>query len=144
MIRVASNRDIELINGLGKKYNSSFQKLFDIKSLIENKDYKIYVAEYNNEIVGFLIALNTYDIYNIILIFVEEKYRHQHIATNLLDYYISELSIDIEKIILEVNVTNKNAIAFYQKFGFEIIHTRKNYYSDNNDAYIMERKIKDE
>ena len=45
---------------------------------------------------------------------------------------------------LEVNVTNQTAVNFYQKFGFKIIHVRKNYYSDNNDAYIMERSIESE
>lgn len=144
MIRVANNSDIEKINELGKKYNFNFQKLFDIKDILANKDYKVYVADANNEIVGFLIILNTFEISNIILIYVEEEYRHKHVGTNLLDYYLTEISLDIEKIILEVNVTNKNAIKFYEKFGFDIIHIRKNYYSDNNDAYIMERKIKDE
>ena len=144
MIRVANNPDIEKINELGKKYTSNFQKLFDIKDILANDDYKVYVADANNKIVGFLIILNTFEISNIILIFVKEEYRHKHIGTNLLDYYLTELSLDIDKILLEVNVTNKNAIKFYEKFGFDIIHTRKNYYSDNNDAYIMERKIKDE
>ena len=144
MIRSANNLDIEKINELGKQYNSNFQKLFDIKDILANNDYKVYVDDVNNEIVGFLIILNTFEISNIILIFVEEKYRNKHIGTNLLDYYLTEISLDIEKVLLEVNVTNKNAIKFYEKFGFDIIYTRKNYYSDNNDAYIMERKIKDE
>ena len=144
MIRSAKNSDVKKINELGKKYNTNFQNLFDIKEIIDNNDYKVYVADVNNEIIGFLIILDTFEISNIILIFVKEEYRHKHIGTNLLDYYLTELSLDIDKVLLEVNVTNENAINFYKKFGFDIIHTRKNYYSDNNDAYIMERKIKDE
>ncbi|MBQ9833734.1 MAG: ribosomal protein S18-alanine N-acetyltransferase [Bacilli bacterium] len=144
MIRVATSFDIEKIIELGEKYHPNFQRLFDVKDILINNNYKVYVADQNDMVIGFLIVLNTFEISNLILIFVDEEYRHRHIGTSLLDYYISELSLDVEKIILEVNVTNKNAIKFYQKFGFDIIHTRKNYYSDNNDAYIMERKIKDE
>ncbi|MBQ4583597.1 MAG: GNAT family N-acetyltransferase [Bacilli bacterium] len=144
MIRRATNLDVEKIIALGEKYNSNFKSLFNIPAILDNKDYKIYVAVYNCEIVGFLIILNTFETSNVILVYVDETYRQQHIGSNLLDFYITELSLDIEKIILEVNVTNKNAINFYQKFGFDKIYTRKNYYSDNNDAYIMERKIKDE
>ena len=39
---------------------------------------------------------------------------------------------------LEVRVSNKTAIALYQKYGFEIVSRRKRYYIDNNeDAYLM-------
>ena len=36
----------------------------------------------------------------------------------------------------KVDVNNKNAIKLYQKFGLEIINTRKDYY-ENSDAYLM-------
>ena len=39
---------------------------------------------------------------------------------------------------LEVSVENQAAIELYEKFGFEKIHTRKNYYG-TEDAYVMER-----
>ena len=144
MIRIANKLDIKSINFLGKKYNNNFEKLFNIEKIIFDENYKVYIYEKNKAIIGFLIVLNTYEISNIILIFVDENFRNNHIATNLIDYYISELPIVVEKITLEVNVTNVNAIKLYKNFGFETIHVRKQYYSDNNDAYIMERKIKDE
>lgn len=145
MIRLAKQEDLAQINELGSRYNSNFSRLFDLEAIILNKDYKIFVSEScSHEIEGFLITFDTYEVSNIILIIVKDMYRHQHIGSVLLDYYISNLSLDIEKIMLEVNVTNQIAINFYQKFGFKIIHVRKNYYSDNNDAYIMERSIESE
>ena len=40
--------------------------------------------------------------------------------------------------VLEVRVSNSNAIALYRKYEFDIVGRRKNYYRDNNeDAYLM-------
>lgn len=40
-------------------------------------------------------------------------------------------------ITLEVNEKNISAINLYKKYGFQIIGTRKKYYDNNFDAYIM-------
>ncbi len=45
-----------------------------------------------------------------------------------------ELSILIT---LEVNENNKIAIHLYEKYGFKIIGTRKKYYNNKYNAYIM-------
>ncbi len=40
-------------------------------------------------------------------------------------------------ITLEVRVSNKVAIHIYEKYGFKTVTIRKNYYSNNEDAYLM-------
>lgn len=42
---------------------------------------------------------------------------------------------------LEVRVTNKPAVNLYKKFEFEISRIAHNYYSDGEDAYIMNKKF---
>jgi ribosomal-protein-alanine N-acetyltransferase len=45
---------------------------------------------------------------------------------------------DIERVTLEVRVSNETAQNLYQKYGFRHEGVRHRYYSDNNeDAYIM-------
>ncbi len=73
-------------------------------------------------------------------IFVEEEYRRKNIASCLLDYMISELKSSIKLITLEVRKSNTKAIQLYEKFGFSIYHTRKDYYG-TEDAYLMGRSI---
>ena len=97
---------------------------------------KIYVAEDDNKIVGMLMVIVLYETCEILNIVVKDEYRNKKIASNLLDYLISELDESVEMITLEVAVNNKPAISLYKKFGFEIISTRKKYY-DNVDAYLM-------
>jgi ribosomal-protein-alanine N-acetyltransferase len=42
---------------------------------------------------------------------------------------------------LEVRVTNTAGVALYKKLGFDVSRTCKGYYSDNEDAYVMTKKL---
>jgi ribosomal-protein-alanine N-acetyltransferase len=42
---------------------------------------------------------------------------------------------------LEVRVTNDPGVALYRKLGFEVSRTLHSYYSDNEDAYVMTKKL---
>ena len=42
---------------------------------------------------------------------------------------------------LEVRVSNAPAISLYQKFGYQQIGVRKNYYPDGEDAIVMKKDL---
>ena len=42
---------------------------------------------------------------------------------------------------LEVRVSNSVAINLYKSFGYKILTTRKNYYENNEDAYLMYKEL---
>ena len=93
-----------------------------------------------------MLALDTADILNI---GIDSDFKRQGHSTALLNHLIEELSKrDIGEILLEVRVSNKSAIQFYKKQGFEEISVRKNYYTKNSksqshreDGIIMRIKI---
>lgn len=72
---------------------------------------------------------------------VLKSYWHHGIGSNLMAILIGyAIEAGVEIIDLEVVTSNENAIALYQKYGFEIIATYENFMKvDNNyiDAYIM-------
>ena len=47
----------------------------------------------------------------------------------------------VRLITLEVRTTNDDAIKFYGKFGFNIVHMIPDYYKDRENGYIMHKTI---
>jgi [ribosomal protein S18]-alanine N-acetyltransferase len=58
------------------------------------------------------------------------------VATALLTSLI-EQARDCAQMMLEVRADNDPAISLYERFGFEMMSRRTNYYPDNADAIIM-------
>jgi len=139
MIREANIYDIPRINELGELLHHNFRNLFNIKEMLNDGISKVIVYEKDDKIVGFISATNLYEVADILSLVVDPEYRQQKIGTNLVGYLISDLGENIKLITLEVAKKNEAAIKLYDKFGFEIIHTREKYYQ-NDDAYLMARK----
>ena len=97
----------------------------------------LLVYEIDNKIIAFLDYSKMYERLEINYIYVLDCFRHNHIATKLLEYMINHN--EFENITLEVNVNNIGAINLYKKFNFEIVATREKYYN-GVDAYLMERR----
>lgn len=139
MIREANVYDVPRINELGSLLNNNFSKLFNINEMLEDKLSKVIVYENVDKIVGFITATALYETCDILSIVVDPKYRKQGIGTNLIGYLIGDLGEGLQLVTLEVATKNKEALALYDKFGFEVVHTREHYY-DGDDAYLMARK----
>eukprot|EP00826_Nyctotherus_ovalis_P012431 TRINITY_DN13288_c0_g2_i1.p1 TRINITY_DN13288_c0_g2~~TRINITY_DN13288_c0_g2_i1.p1 ORF type:complete len:166 (+),score=31.10 TRINITY_DN13288_c0_g2_i1:137-634(+) len=82
----------------------------------------------------------------IMTIGVLPKYRRYKVATRMLDLSIAECAKQGEavSIHLHVQTSNESAIRFYQKSGFQIMETLKNYYKENivpPDAHLMYKKL---
>lgn len=59
------------------------------------------------------------------------------IGSRLLEELIKKAEENSTLITLEVNTENLPAVNLYKKFGFKILGTRKKYYNNKFDAYIM-------
>ncbi|KAG6476009.1 probable N-acetyltransferase san [Zingiber officinale] len=72
-------------------------------------------------------------------------YRGLGIGTTLLKHVLdlSEKKNNISKIYLHVQTNNEDAIAFYKKFGFEIVDTIYNYYANISppDCYVLSKEV---
>ena len=126
---------------------SSFFRPMPKKDLVsdieKNKHKRHFVYEKNGETVGFYIISKILDEVEIYTIAVDELYRGQKIASNMLEHLINfSKEMKVSKIWLEVSTKNMPAINLYEKFGFEKIRLRKNYYSlTNEDAFIMLKEL---
>lgn len=142
MIREACQQDLNDINLIGLQIKDNFKDIYHMENVLKQDYAKVYVYEENNKILGFIHTEYHYEITDIINIAVKKEFHNKHIGSKLLQYLIDSTNSD--KIMLEVRVSNINAINLYNKFGFKEINRRKKYYDNNEDAIIMERIIKDE
>ncbi len=139
MIRYADIYDIPRINELGSLLNENFSQVNSINEMLNDGYSKVLVYIKDDQVVGFITATDLKETCDILHLVVAEEYRHHLIATNLINYLIGELDENCTLITLEVASKNIAAINLYEKFGFEIVNVRKNYYPDGDDAYLMAR-----
>ena len=107
----------------------------------EQSEYVFIKAEENDALIGYGSVQIVFDEGNINNIAVDEDFRNRGIASGILSNIIDKCKErEVATLFLEVNEHNKGAIALYEKFGFEKIAERKNYYKSGN-AIIMSLKI---
>jgi ribosomal-protein-alanine N-acetyltransferase len=79
---------------------------------------------------------------DVLTVAVLPEYARQGIAT----YFMNELEKWSQgkqalAMMLEVGVENTSAIALYEKLGYQTIATRKNYYGQGLDAFVMRKEF---
>jgi ribosomal-protein-alanine N-acetyltransferase len=112
---------------------SSFR--FEIE---KNECSRCWVALLDSKIVGIMVAWLIVDEIHIATFAVDPAYRRQGIAQKLLAHtLIDGLRSGGVKGFLEVREGNLAARELYEKFGFEDVGIRKNYYKDNGENAVM-------
>ena len=139
MVRYANVYDIPRIYELGSLLNENFRTVYNISEMLEDGLSKVLVYENEEKVIGFITATDLKETCDILSVVVDPEYRGQLVASNLIDYLISELDENLKLITLEVDSKNRAALNLYDKFGFEIVNVRKHYYPNGDDAYLMAR-----
>ena len=103
----------------------------------------IIVAEVDGEFAGYCIVYYVMDEAEIARIAVDEHARRQGLGRGLLDY-TTQCCIEkkVERLLLDVRESNKNAIAFYKSYGFLEDGIRKNFYEKPREhAMLMSKDL---
>ena len=104
----------------------------------------VKVAKKDGKVVGYVCGGWIIDEGHILDIAIHPEYRRLGIASALVSLIIERLKEEgCRFIFLEVRASNDYAKKMYEKFGFEVLGTRKNYYvSPAEDAVIMVLKLR--
>ena len=105
------------------------------KEILSDTD-SIYNYKDGELVLGYIEIRLVDGVLDIMNLFVNEDKRRQGIATSLLNEVIEKE--DYNRIMLEVNEHNNEAIRLYTKFGFTEISLRERYYGEDT-AIIMEK-----
>lgn len=101
-----------------------------------------FVAKNDDKVLGFVLIEETPYDFDILEIVVDKGLRGRGIGTQLMQKVMQFAKQTCkEKATIEVAFDNVAAISFYEKFGFEKIHERKNYYKNGKTALILQKKF---
>lgn len=106
-----------------------------LEDMSEIDRYRFIVVTTDDKVIGYVILLDSIDVWEIMKIAVAKPYRKNGYGDKMLKYIFNFAKMPI---MLEVRESNNSAIQFYTKNNFEKIGARKNYYHDTNEsAFIM-------
>lgn len=138
---------------------SDIQALLDIENLVFQSEAwsrevfesefaligssRVYkVIEEGTEILGYFGLSIVDGIVDITTIAVTPERQHQGLGILMMNE-IMEIAKhnNARKVMLEVKPENLAAIGLYQKYGFEVIGLRRNYYGPSKDALTMQKVV---
>ena len=142
---IISDMEINDLDLIANNLETDFDDFWSyniFKGELTNGNSKYLVAKINDEIVGFAGIIPILDEADISNIVVNKNFRSQKIGSKLLQALIDlAIYLEINRINLEVRSSNIPAIKLYEKYGFKICGTRKNYYNNSEDAILMKKDL---
>jgi len=139
LIRIATLNDLADILSIEKKVFkhpwSKEQLRWELNSQTVTENH-VMIARGN--MIGYIFSHVIDDDVQILNIAIDIPFQHKGYGEQLLSFFLDQLNAD-SSIHLEVRKSNFPAINLYLKFWFHETGTRKGYYSDGEDAIIMQR-----
>lgn len=144
--RLAKNEDFNQVLNIE---NECFKEPYSEEDLRyefeKNPVNKIIVAEIDDEVVGFIDFLITFNSATIMQVAVTGNHRGKGIASHLLcemeNSFPKDIDDLVETITLEVRESNEPAKHLYIKDGYEVVVIKKNYYKDGENAIYMIKRL---
>ena len=139
MIRIATLDDLaDILSIENKVFNNPWSKEQLSWELNHQSVAVNHVMIARGKMIGYLISHVVDDNVQILNIAIDIPFQHRGYGKQLLSYFLDQFNED-SSIHLEVRKSNFPAINLYLEFGFHETGTRKGYYSDGEDAIIMQR-----
>ena len=136
-------QDLETILVIEKEaYQKPWLEKDYLYELKENPFAYYFKVVEKDEIIGYYGFWITFERAQLCKITIKRKFQGLKIAHILMEDLEKRIRLaHCENITLEVRVSNQKAINLYQKHGFKIVSTRKNYYENHEDAYLMIKEL---
>jgi ribosomal-protein-alanine N-acetyltransferase len=152
IVKRCSLDDLDAVILVNEKELPEDYPYFFYKSILDNFPESFLVAQnYTAKIIGYIMwrvektpSLDSlrYAIQgHLVSVAVSQEHRKKGVAKALLsNSMIAIKKYKIQEYVLEVRVSNYNAIKLYEQFDFQILNIKKNYYRDGENAYYMTLK----
>jgi ribosomal-protein-alanine N-acetyltransferase len=136
---------INAISAIDLKYFPTPWDRDSWNALFQGHDRMLCLASISEEVVGFtLFDFSVVDSFaHLLKILTLPAYQKQGLGGELLKFSLEVLETEkkIEHFFLEVEHANCSAVSLYKKCGFEVIHTKKDFYGNAKDAFVMTKNL---
>jgi ribosomal-protein-alanine N-acetyltransferase len=111
-------------------------------SEFKKEGIKVFGLLLENSLIGICVFHVVLDEAQINIFVVNHEFREKGYGSLLMDYVIKQCKkFKINKLLLEVSLSNITADKFYNRFDFYTVGIRRNYYKDGSNALLKEKKL---
>jgi len=103
-----------------------------------------FVLEVDGKIAGYVVLWVIRDEATVMTFAVSKEYRGKGYGKLLLNESLKKLKGRVRKVLLDVRKSNLKAIRLYKNLGFKVVKERRGYYSDGENALMMELRLSGE
>jgi len=132
---------IDILTSIDLLYFPTPWKVESWRELFQNNSRLLTLMRISGNVVGFALFDFSYadSFAHLLKIIIIPEFRKCGRGEVLLKSSLRVLLTDkkVSNYFLEVDVANHAAVGLYQRLGFQIIHTKKDFYGASKDAYIM-------
>lgn len=129
ILREADQSDAQAINVLVQASDPHPWNVSMITDALQSRQNWVLECSNTQSLVGWLTATVLFEQSELELIVTDQAWRRRGLAGKLLLHWFAWAKcLGCEDALLEVRASNVGAIKLYEKFGFEEVGIRKNYY----------------
>ena len=140
-IKLINEKDLDLCYELDSNTISLWSKNQWAREF-KKEGINVFGILFANVLIGICVYQEVLDEVQINFFVVDQNYRKKGYGTNLMNYLIKQCEIlNINKLLLEVSLSNTIAEKFYSRFDFYTVGIRTKYYKDGSDALLKEKKL---
>ena len=140
-IKSINEKDIDLCYELDSNTISLWSKKQWTREF-KKEGIKVFGVLLSNQVIGICVFHVVLDEAQINFFVINQNYRKKGYGTHLMNYLIKQCEIlNINKLLLEVSLSNTTAEKFYSRFDFRTVGIRKNYYKDGSDALLKQKNL---
>jgi ribosomal-protein-alanine N-acetyltransferase len=140
-IRRMSTTDLTRVVALERNIFTDPWPRSAFEDALKDRDWGALVAECDGGLAGYALYLIVDVEAHLTNIAVAPEYRRKSVAKRLLEHIFTLVEVrKCDFLLLEVRPSNREAIAFYEQYGFQDLYRRPNYYRRPvEDAMVMVR-----
>ncbi len=133
-IREMSERDVDAASRIETGYLDHHTRRKNLLLLLRRSDCRGAVAEHQKRVLGFLIYRFLVHRFYIVNFATRLDFRRLGVASGMIKYLKSGISLTHTRIAVDVRETNLSAQFFLAKNGFRAVHVNEGYFQDTKES----------